>query len=89
MGKVIQITTEKAVYNLPLRFVAEHRAEHYKEEDYDEEVEYVMGDHYEGIDWLQNNMDYEDFEKALVKVKDLEIDEDWGNAEMEIVTVES
>lgn len=84
--KMIQITTEKAIYHLPLRFVAEHRAEHYREEGFEEQVEYVMNDDYEWADWMSNNMDFEDFQKALIKVKDLDIEEDWANAEKEIIS---
>ena len=83
--KYIKLTTEKAIYHLPLEFVAKHRAEHYKEDGFDEEVEFVMNDDYEGIDWLSNNMDYEDFKDALVKIKDKDIEEDFANAEKEII----
>lgn len=83
--KVIEITTEKAVYHLPLEFVAKHRAEYYKEDGFDEEVEFVMNDNYEGTDWMKNNMDFEDFEEALIKVKDLDIEEDWSNAQTDII----
>jgi len=83
--KVVEITTEKAVYHLPLKIIAEHRAEYYKEDGFDAEVEFVMNDDFEGLDWMANNMDFEDFEAELVKIRDVEIEEDWGNAEKEII----
>lgn len=83
--KYIQIKTEKSIYRIPLEFVAKHRAEYYKEDGFDEEVEFVMNDNYEGIDWMSNNMNYEDFKDALIKVKDIEIEEDFANTEKEII----
>lgn len=54
-----------SVWGLPLRVVAEARAKHYAEKDKDttfqEELEYVLADDFEGIDWFQNNQNPEDF----------------------------
>lgn len=76
--KVITINTPDGQYQLPLIKVAEDRAEFYADKDgfevgsmeWDEEIEFVMNDNYEGLDWLLNNSDFEDWEHALTKVSD-------------------
>lgn len=86
--KYIKLTTERAIYNLPLEFVAKHRAEYYcKNHDAvaSEEINFIMEDDYEGIDWLKNNMNYEDFKEALIKIEDIEQEEDWCNCEADII----
>lgn len=49
-----------AVWGIPLREIAHHRAEYYATKDpdttYQEEFDYVMNDEYEGIDWFKSNM---------------------------------
>lgn len=54
-----------SIYGLPLKYVAEARAKYYAEKDkdttFESEVEYVMKDPYEGIDWFRNNQNPEDF----------------------------
>jgi len=81
-------------WQIPLEFVAKHRANYYKgraeekgEDDfnYEEEVDYIMTDDYEGIDWLQNNMDYEEFKDVVIKIPALPRDSDWINAASEII----
>lgn len=94
MAKIIELTFDDGEkWQMPLEFVAKHRANYYKgraaekcEDDfnYEEEVEYVMNDDYEGKDWLQNNMDYEDFKDVVVKLPAQPQDKDWVNAEIEI-----
>jgi hypothetical protein len=91
MVKIIELTLDNGeIWEIPLEFVARNRAEYYKsknEEDfnYQEEIDFIMEDNYEGIDWLQNNMDYEDFKEVIVikKVENKEID--WINAEASII----
>lgn len=71
--KIIIIDTPKGRYTLPLKLVAENRADYYYSkgtEDYKEEVEFVMEDDFEGIDWLLNNTNYEDWGKSLTKLND-------------------
>lgn len=88
--KMIQLTTAKAVYHLPLEFIAKARAEYYKDSDdttIEEEIGYVMEDPSMAFDWMSNNMDVEDYESAMVKVRDVEIEEDFNNAEKDIVEV--
>ncbi len=75
--KVILIDTPKGQFHLPLQEVAEHRADYYACEvdgheknspEWKEEVEFVMEDDFEGIDWLINNSDWEDWESHAIKV---------------------
>ena len=92
--KLIELKFEDELWQIPLKHVAENRADYYKEKDgedfnYKEEIDFIMEDSYEGIDWLCNNMDYKDFKNVLKKVK-LDFkdeDRDWMNAESEIVEV--
>lgn len=63
MTKVIRIEENGYVWHVPLMFVAENRADYYaKDPDTtrEEEIEYVMGDDFEGIDWFKNNMNFSD-----------------------------
>lgn len=76
--KVILIDTPKGQYHLPLQNVAEHRADFYaviddyerNSPDWEREVDWVMKDDYEGIDWLLNNTDWEEWESDVVKIND-------------------
>jgi len=50
------------------------------------EIDFIMNDDYEGIDWLQNNMDYSDFENVIIVEKsENNVEVDWMNAETDIV----
>lgn len=87
MAKFIYITTEnKYVYKVPARVVAESRAEHYKEDGYEEEYKYTMESDFELSDWFNNNMDWDDVKKHAVLVSAPEQDEPVvGQDETEIV----
>jgi hypothetical protein len=67
MAKVIRINDAGFIWDVPLEHIARHRATHYAARDKDttfqEEFDYVMSDEYEGLDWFQNNMNFEDIEK--------------------------
>lgn len=85
--KFLEITTDKARYELPLRVVAGNRASYYKKEkgaDYTEAYNFVMTDDYEGEDWFKNNMNENEFMDELVLIERFE-DEDFPNAEIEII----
>ncbi len=77
--KVITINTPKGQYQVNLETVAEDRAEYYSEKDdfsrdsmeWNEEVDYILGDTFEGIDWLINNSDWEDWEPIAKKSSDI------------------
>jgi hypothetical protein len=70
--KLIKINTPDGQYTLPLIKVAEHRAGYYEKDKessgYKAEVEWVLNDNYEAIDWLLNNTDYEDWEYETTKL---------------------
>jgi len=77
--KIIVIDTPKGQFHLPLQKVAEHRADYYACEvdgheknstEWKEEVDWVMEDDFEGIDWLINNSDWEEWESHSTKVND-------------------
>jgi hypothetical protein len=61
------------IYGLPLKLVAKARAEYYVSRDKDttlqEEMDFVMEDDYEGIDWFFNNQNPEDFRAEFVLLK--------------------
>jgi len=75
--KVILVNTSKGKYHVDLEFVAKHRANYYAgvdeveigSKEWQDEVDYVMNDNYEGKSWLENNMNWRDFEEVAIKVK--------------------
>lgn len=79
--KIIEFEYETEIWEFPLHIIAENRANYYKEKDgsdYKEEFDFVMEDDYEGIDWVTNNMNLEDFDKFVKKTK-TEKTVDWIN----------
>jgi len=97
--KVILINTPKGQYHLPLLLIAEDRANYYASkggylpdaQDYIDDVSLVMNDSYEGIDWLINNFNWEDWELLASKVNDdVKVSEDdfWTSSDdFEIVNI--
>lgn len=87
--KIIELEYDNETWQLPLRFIAEHRANYYKNKgnsNYQEEVDFVMEDDYEWIDWLTNNMDLNEFEHVVKKIiKDTD-KLDWCNPESSRIT---
>jgi len=80
--KVIRVNTPKGQYDIPLKLVAEHRATYYEpnnKKGWTEEVEWVVDDNFEGIDWMANNMDWKDIEPNAIKINNeiLVTDEDF------------
>jgi len=57
-------------FEVPVKAIAEHRADYYTEVDgfekdsdeYDDEVNLLLTDPDEALDWVQNNMNWEDIE---------------------------
>ena len=99
--KVIQFKTPDGLYYIPLKDIAENRAEYYMHNDgfskfstpWQDEIDYVMEDGYEGIDWLMGNSNFEDWEDTAVKVNDhkglISNDDFWCcSDDFEIVTIE-
>lgn len=79
--KYVELTFEDGEkWTIPLEFIAKHRANYYKSRaeervkaglesdfNYQESIDFIMEDDYEGEDWLANNMDYEDFKEVVIK----------------------
>ena len=83
--KYIEMDTTRGKYKVPLKIIATNRAKYYAEndgfeKDSDEwkvEMIYIMEDDYEGIDWLMNNMDFEDIKPFMEKVEEPVQNTDW------------
>ena len=94
--KVIQFNTPDGVYQLELKLVAENRADQYSEDvnsiDYQGEVNMIMNHDYEGVDWLINNTNYEDWEDVTKKINDevnVTNDDFWSSSDdFKIIEVE-
>lgn len=92
--KVIEIEENGYVWTVPLLAIAENRADYYAARDddttRDEEIDYVMNDDFEGIDWFRNNMDFEDVEDraTLVKTPEPRPRPDMSEATCEIVELD-
>ena len=74
MTQQIIFPTPKGMFKVPLIVVAENRADYYIEDknsqDYKANVKFILDDDFEGIDWLLNNMDFDDIKDKAVKVSD-------------------
>ena len=77
--KVIVCNTPRGQYSIPLKSVAENRADYYAcevdgnekgSEEYNLEVEFAMKDNYEAIDWILNNSNWEDWEDVATKLNE-------------------
>lgn len=75
--KVIKCNTPNGQFQIPLKLVAENRADYYAVEvdgnekgsqEWQEEVNWVMKDDFEGIDWLLNNTNWEDWQDSATKL---------------------
>ena len=70
-------------YQIPLIVVAKHRANYYAQkhgwnlqddmdsQEYHEEIMLIMSDGSEAIDWLENNMNWEDVKDHAILVEDI------------------
>ena len=99
MKKQIQITMpDGSIYGVPAEIIAEDRAKYYARldtrdcpEDFEKakqrEFEYTMSNNSEILDWMENNMDWDDVSRVAVLVKppaDLDFQEGWLNGEKRI-----
>lgn len=81
-------TTDGSIWGVPAEIVAHNRADHYREDGYQEEFDYTLNDRHELIDWAANNMNWEDVSKYAVKMSEPEppdFQESWMNGEKEVV----
>jgi len=90
--KMILINTSSGQYHVPLQNIAEHRADYYaiidgyviKSDEWQEGVDFVLDDDYEGIDWLLNNTDWDDWSDVAVKINnEIKVSDDdfWTSSE--------
>lgn len=96
-SKYLRITmTDGSKWEVPVRVIAKHRAEHYKHEfgndlqrSLDEDtMPLFIADDFEIEDWAANNMDWNDVSFFARKVKEPDppyFDEGWRNGEKEVV----
>jgi hypothetical protein len=81
--KVIEFNSPDGVYQIPLMAVAKDRAGYYSsegEDEFCEEVDFVMEDDFEGIDWLLNNSNFEDWADHIIRISDkpcVSVDDFW------------
>lgn len=82
---------DNSIWDIPLLFIAEHRAKFYANEDpdttFDEELEFALEDEYVCIDRAQNNMDWSDVKHIAKRIEHpilIDYDEKWCNADMHI-----
>lgn len=81
--KYIHITFANGeTWKVPAQVIAEDRAKYYadldaqrgnvsdRDEAYREELEFTLGDDYELMDWMSNNMDWKDIKPHAVKVRE-------------------
>lgn len=72
MISTIEIEFMGWTYSLPAKVVASHRAKYYSDTDedtsFEEEFDFAINDKYTLLDWMQNNMDYEDIGEVNFKM---------------------
>lgn len=94
--KKVRITfTNGDIFDVDLQNIAEHRAEYYAgvddfergSKEWDDEIDYVMSDSYEGVDWLSNNMDWDEIQDLgeFVNTEDFDHAGEFFNAEFDVV----
>lgn len=88
--KYIKVTfSDNRTYHIPAEVVAKNRAEHYKDDGYDEEFEYAMNNDRELLDWAVDNMNWSDVEPFAVRMNDKVVEvnkeKEWLEVEKEII----
>jgi len=91
MQKYLRVTMpDGSKWDVPLLLIAENRAAAIVSalgKEFDKEVESLLKEEYEIIDWAQNIMDWKDVVLQARMVKDAEVDyqEGWMNGKKEII----
>ena len=91
MQKYLRVTMpDGSKWDVPLILIAENRAAAIvgaPGKEFDKEVESLLKEEYEIIDWAQNIMDWKDVVLQARMVKDAEVDyqEGWMNGKKEII----
>jgi len=90
-GKSIKVTFSNGEeWIIPASIVAASSAKYYSEEqgeEYEDAFAQAMHDDFELVDWVQNNMDWADFDGHRYQVgwpNAIDRDEEFTNAEMEV-----
>lgn len=79
------------VYEIPATLVADNRAKHYSyqegKEVYKQEFQYTISDNFILLDWLQNNMNWNDVKDhvTLIGTQELDYSLEFANAESVVV----
>ena len=87
--KYIVMKTNRGTYRVPLKLIAINRTKYYSEEkgfeknsnEWKENINFIMDDDFEGVDWLTNNMNLSDIKPFMEKVEDVEDDEWFYNSD--------
>ena len=73
--KIIVVNTPEGQFSIPLLKVAEDRANYYVKDkncdEYNNEINFIMNDDYEGIDWLLDNTNWEDWKDIATKLNNI------------------
>lgn len=72
--KVIIVNTPKGQFSIPLLKVAENKCDEYNSDrnsfKYQRMIDYVLNDDFDGIDWILNNTNWEDWKDIATKMND-------------------
>ena len=98
---LIVTMSDNSQWKIPAQYIAELRAKYYATSDcekdkslvysnvFKEEVEYALTDTCEIVDWASNNMNWSDVKDIAwelpSKKKELDFEDEWPNANKEIV----
>jgi hypothetical protein len=98
---LIVTMSDNSQWKIPAQFIADRRAKYYSESDckkdptlllavvYNQEFEYALKNEEEIIDWASNNMNWSDVKDIATelpsKKKELDFEDEWPNANKEIV----
>jgi hypothetical protein len=73
--KVIIVNTPKGQFSIPLSKVAENKCDEYNSDrnsfEYQSMLEYVLNDDFDGIDWMINNTNWEDWQDIATKINSI------------------
>jgi hypothetical protein len=100
MEKILRVKFSNGdEFGIPVRVIAEHRANDYAETDgyekesneWEQEVQYAMNDEYEIEDWAANNMNWSELEPfaTLLDKSDFDYEDQWGDADKKVIVDES
>lgn len=70
--KFLYVNFSDVTYRVPIKYIAEHYANYYKEkhnEDFAENYDYIIRDESEIYDWVMSNMDWADLASFAEKVE--------------------